>query len=119
MKYANILEQLVVENLGNWGLLLIPFIAGIVLSFFAEVLNKVTPEKYHGYFWLFLLSAATCTLFIFVFPFYYEKIDAFAILMLLLNVAVSFLFYPVVGKKLVGKIFEKFQQKSDEIIDKV
>jgi hypothetical protein len=119
MKYSNVLEKLLVESLGNWGLLLIPFIAGIFVSFFAEVFNKITPEKYHGYFWVLVLSIITCVLLFFVFPFYYEKIDAFAILMLLLNIAVSFLFYPLIGKTLVGKIFDKFQEKAGQAIDKV
>ncbi len=116
---TNILQDLVVNNLGNWGLLFIPFIAGLILSFFAEVLNKVTPEKFHAYFWLLLLSVGTCLLLIFVFPYYYDKFNAFTVLMLLLNIAVSFLFYPLIGKALVGKIFQKFQEKANQTIDKV
>lgn len=115
----NPLEKIVVDSLGGWGFLLIPFLAGIIVSFFSEVLNKVSPEKYHSNFWLLIVSALVCVLLLFVFPSYYAKIDAFAILMLLLNIAVSFLFYPIVGKKLVGKIFEKFEQKANNAIDKV
>lgn len=115
----NILEQLIVENLGNWGLLLIPFVAGIFVSFFAEVFNKVSSPKYHSNFWILIISTITCALLVGVFPYYYAKIDTFSILMLLFNVAVSFLFYPIVGKKLVGKIFAKFEEKANDAIDKV
>ncbi len=115
----NPLETLVRDNLAGWGFVLIPFIAGLIVSFWAEVFNKVTPAKYHVSIFLLLLSVVACVLLVFVFPSYYERFDAFTILMLLLNIAVSFLFYPIVGKKLVGKIFDKFSQKSDEILNKV
>lgn len=115
----NPLEKLITDYLGGWGFLFIPFVAGLVVSFFSEVLNKVTPEKFHVSISLLIVSALTCILLVFVFPSYYEKFDGFTILMLLLNVAISFLFYPIVGKKLVGKIFTKFEEKANNAIDKV
>ena len=115
----NPLEKLIVDSLGGWGFLLIPFAAGLIVSFFSEVLNKVTPEKFHVSLSLLIVSAFTCILLIFVFPSYYQKLDGFTILMLLMNIAVSFLFYPIVGKKLVGKIFTKFEEKANNAIDKV
>jgi uncharacterized membrane protein len=115
----NPLEKIVLDNLGEWGFLLIPFIAGVIVSFLSEVFNKITPEKYHWSLFLLIISTLICVLLIFVFPSYYEKLDAFTLLMLLLNIAVSFLFYPIVGKKLVGKIFEKFEEKANQTLNKV
>jgi hypothetical protein len=119
MNSANVLEQLVFGNLGYWGLLLIPFIAGLFVSFFSEVVNKVTPANISANLILLVVSTITCALLSFVFPIYYGGFSAFSILMLLLNIAVSFLFYPLVGKKLVGKIFQKFEDKFDDAINKV
>lgn len=115
----NPLEKIIFDNLGGYGFLLIPFVAGIIVSFFSEVLNKVTPEKFHVSISLLIVSFLTCVLLVFVFPSYYEKFDGFTILMLLMNVAVAFLFYPIVGKALVGKIFAKFNEKADQVINKV
>jgi uncharacterized membrane protein YjjP (DUF1212 family) len=119
MEYANVLEEIVFSNLGNWGLLLIPFIAGIIVSFFSEVINKLTPNALTPNAILLITSTITCAFILFAFPIYYSKIDAFTVLMLLINIAVCFLFYPLMGKRLVGKILQKFEQKFGESIEKI
>lgn len=115
----NPLNDFLWTTFGLWGYAIIPLFAGVMVAGFSEVGNKLTPEKFHVSLFLFGISVGACILLAFLFPSYYQKFDAFAIFMLLVNIMVSFLFSPTFGKAVLNKLMKKAEEKANDAIDKV
>lgn len=126
------MEQLIRNLFGDWGLLIIPFITGVLTSFPIEALNYYRPSEEEGLknkknFLKYVLfkpkiSNSLITLFftvliMFVFKSYYTN-GAEILLFLILNFATAIIFYNIGGKKVVGIIVTWFLNKFSSRLDK-
>lgn len=113
------MNELLYNNLGAWGLLVIPFIAGVFISFVTAFLDSVTPEKIKSRTILLLASAGVVVLIMQLFPSYYSGEIYEYIFWYLVNLSVAWLYYKILGKYTVDIIFKKAKQQITEKVKDV
>lgn len=126
------MEQLIRNLFGDWGILIIPLITGVITSFPIEALNLYRPtedEKYTGKSkflqYVFLkpkMTNAVITLIftaivMWAFKSYYTN-GADILIFLVINFSTAIIFYNVGGKRVVKIVVEWFIKKFSDKLDK-
>jgi high-affinity K+ transport system ATPase subunit B len=105
------MEQIIRDTFGQTGYFVIPIISGILISFLAEALNKITPQIINNHLLLFIINIATTTLVIFTFPSYFENDIAELIFAFVINLSFAYVFYYTLGKKVIEAIMKSVEKK--------
>lgn len=111
------MEQIIRNSFGDYGYFIIPIIAGILISFVAEALNKITPKVVSNHVLLFCVNIVVTIQVLFVFPSYFQDDIAELIFAFVLNLSFSYVFYYTLGQKVVRLIMKNIEHRIDERID--
>lgn len=113
------MNDLLYNNLGDWGLLLIPFLAGIFTSFATGFFDSITPEKIKSKGILILVSIGIVFLVMNLFPSYYTGEVYEYIFWYIINLSVAWTYYKLLGKYTVDLVFRKFKQQLNDKVKNV
>lgn len=111
------MEQIIRNSFGDYGYFIIPIIAGILISFVAEALNKITPKVVSNHVLLFCVNIVVIIQVLFVFPSYFQDDIAELIFAFVLNLSFSYVFYYTLGQKVVRLIMKNIEHRIDDKID--
>jgi uncharacterized membrane-anchored protein YitT (DUF2179 family) len=111
------MEQIIRNSFGDYGYFIIPIIAGILISFVAEALNKITPKVVSNHVLLFCVNIVVTIQVLFVFPSYFQDDIAELIFAFVLNLSFSYVFYYTLGQKVVRLIMKNIEHRIDDKID--
>ena len=112
------MEELIRSTFGDWGLVVIPLVSGILSSLVIEAIDVITVEKFAGRYLLTIICVIIPLLVLFNFPSYYTKFISWEFLTaFILNICFAILFYFTLGKWFIFRFFDKLKIKLGKKID--
>jgi hypothetical protein len=100
------MEKFLIDLFGNWAIIAVPVLSGILMSFIIEAIFQLTPDVIKQWYVTLVTALVVGVGLSFLFPIILPT-QADRIFIAVANVAVSIVFSKLVGKVIVEKLIAK------------
>lgn len=112
------MEKMLLEKLGLWTYLVVPFLTGIITSFVVEAIDLKTPDSVTPGILVLVSSIVVAVLLVIALPSFYDSL-AIVLVACVLNIAFSVSFYRAAGQWTVKKVFSTWRQEAGKFSSKI